>query len=71
MKTKSTQELILESGKRMFLEKGFKSAPLRTIVKNAGYTLGAFYGYYKNKEDLFYALTDETARGFRKISRNF
>ena len=67
MKTKSTQELILESGKRMFLEKGFKSAPLRTIVKNAGYTLGAFYGYYKNKEDLFYALTDETARGFRKI----
>ena len=67
MKTKSTQELILESGKRMFLEKGFKSAPLRTIVKNAGYTLGAFYGYYKNKEDLFYALTDETARGLKKL----
>ena len=67
MKGKSTQELILESGKRMFLEKGFKSAPLRTIVKNAGYTLGAFYGYYKNKEDLFYALTDETARGLKNI----
>ena len=67
MKTKSTQELILESGKRMFLEKGFKSAPLRTIVKNAGYTLGAFYGYYKNKEELFCALTADTAEGLKRI----
>ena len=67
METKSTQELILESGKKMFLEKGYKAAPLRAIVKEAGYTLGAFYGYYKTKEDLFYALTEETAEGFKKI----
>ena len=67
MENKSTQEKILECGKQMFLERGFKSAPLRTIVKNAGYTLGAFYGYYKNKEELFYALTDETAKGLKEL----
>lgn len=67
MKEKTTQELILESGKRIFLEKGFKSAPLRRIVKEAGYTLGAFYGYYRTKEDLFYALTDETAEGLKEL----
>ena len=67
MKTKSTKEQILESGKRMFLEKGFKSAPLRTIVKEAGFTLGAFYGYYKTKEELFYALTNETAEGLKRL----
>ena len=67
MKNKSTKEQILESGKRMFLEKGFKSAPLRTIVKEAGFTLGAFYGYYKTKEELFYALTNEAAEGLKRI----
>ena len=30
-----------------FLEKGFKSASLRNIVKTAGVTTGALYGYYE------------------------
>ena len=63
----TTQEKLLKSGKRWFLKKGFKSAPLRSIVSDAGYTFGAFYGYYKTKEDLFYALTDETVKGFGDI----
>ena len=63
MEIPETQQKILNSAKRWFLEKGFKSAPLRKIVNDVGFTLGAFYGYYKNKEELFYALTDETAQG--------
>ncbi len=63
----TTQEKLLKSGKKWFLKKGYKSAPLRSIVSDAGYTLGAFYGYYKTKEELFYALTDETAKGFGDI----
>lgn len=42
-----------------FLAKGFKSASLRSIVKTAGVTTGAFYGYYASKEDLFDALVGE------------
>ena len=66
----TTKEKILESGKQYFLQYGFKSAPLRLLVKDAGYTLGAFYGYFKTKEELFYALTDETAQKFTSIVRS-
>lgn len=64
-----TQRKLLAAGKREFLAKGFKSASLRKIVKDAGFTLGAFYGYYPDKEALFDALTapaaDELFRRFK------
>ncbi len=56
---KSTLDAILSAAKAEFLEKGFKSASLRNIVKTAGVTTGAFYGYYKSKEELFDALVKE------------
>ena len=55
----STLDLILSAAMEEFLEKGFKSASLRNIVKTAGVTTGAFYGYYDSKEDLFEALVSE------------
>lgn len=60
----STLQNILEAGKREFLEKGFNGASLRNIVKEAGVTTGAFYGYYGTKKDLFHALVDEPAKVF-------
>jgi len=57
-----TQKKLLNIGNREFLEKGFKSASLRKIVKDAGFTLGAFYGYYKDKEALFEDLVKEVAQ---------
>ena len=41
-----------------FLEKGFQEASLRRIVKNAGVTTGAFYGYYSSKTAVFAALVE-------------
>ena len=58
----NTLEQIHEAAKREFLEKGFKTASLRNIVKMAGVTTGAFYGYYKSKEELFGALVGEQYR---------
>lgn len=55
----TTLESIHNAGKTEFLEKGFRSASLRNIVKTAGVTTGAFYGYYKSKEELFDALVEE------------
>ena len=49
----TTLHLILSAAMQEFLKKGFKSASLRNIVKTAGVTTGAFYGYYDSKEDLF------------------
>ncbi len=56
-----TREKILEAAKTEFLEKGFLNASLRNIVKTAGVTTGAFYGYYSNKEALFTALVEPHA----------
>ncbi|MDO4321141.1 MAG: TetR/AcrR family transcriptional regulator [Lachnospiraceae bacterium] len=58
----STLDRILCSAKQEFMEKGFLNASLRSIVKNAGVTTGAFYRYYDSKEALFAALVDEPAR---------
>ena len=57
----TTLQSIHRAGKKEFLKKGFKSASLRSIVKDAGVTTGAFYGYYRSKEKLFEALVGEQA----------
>ena len=63
MERTETQMKILEVGKKEFLEKGFKDASLNKIVAEAGFTKGAFYGYYPDKAALFEDLVGEAARG--------
>ena len=55
----TTLNAILSAAETEFREKGFLSASLRNIVKTAGVTTGAFYGYFKSKEELFEALVGE------------
>ena len=55
----TTLDRIHRAAKTEFLEKGYKDASLRNIVKSVGMTTGAFYGYYKSKEELFAALVGE------------
>ncbi len=52
----TTLERIHKAAKAEFMEKGYQKASLRNIVKSVGMTTGAFYGYYKSKEELFEAL---------------
>ena len=59
MPAESTLIRIHQAAKAEFLEKGFRGASLRNIVKSVGMTTGAFYGYYKSKEELFEALVGE------------
>lgn len=54
----STLGRIHNAAKAEFMEKGYRSASLRSIVKAAGVTTGAFYGYYASKQELFAALVD-------------
>lgn len=60
-KTSVTLESIEQAAMQEFLEKGFQGASLRQIVKNAGVTTGAFYGYFSSKEALFNALVEPHA----------
>ena len=66
----ATLTRILSSAKAEFLEKGFKSASLRNIVKTAGVTTGAFYGYFSSKGELFSALVDKDYRHFISVYRS-
>lgn len=58
----STLERIHAAAQAEFLKKGYQGASLRNIVKTAGVTTGALYGYYDSKEALFAALVDESYR---------
>ena len=63
MEYTGTRERIREVGKKEFLSKGFKDASLNHIVAEAGFTKGAFYGYYPDKAALFEDLVSEAADG--------
>ena len=71
----TTLQKIKTEGKIEFLEKGFKDASLRNIVKRAGVTTGAFYGYYPDKKALFEALVLPSVKGledmFLDVHRKF
>lgn len=56
-----TLQNILNAGKKEFLKKSFKSASLRNIVKMAGVTTGAFYGYFSSKEALYASIVEPHA----------
>ena len=60
-KSTATLEKLQEAAMAEFLDKGFQGASLRQIVKNAGVTTGAFYGYFSSKEALFNALVEPHA----------
>ena len=59
--TVSTLERIQQAALDEFAEKGFLGASLRQIVKNAGVTTGAFYGYFSSKEALFASIVEPHA----------
>ena len=60
-KSNVTLEKIQEAAMAEFLDKGFQGASLRQIVKNAGVTTGAFYGYFSSKEALFASIVEPHA----------
>ena len=60
-KSNATLENIQRAALAEFLDKGFLGASLRQIVKIAGVTTGAFYGYFSSKEALFASLVEPHA----------
>lgn len=61
MDEQTTLKKIHQAAAAEFMEKGFQGASLRQIVKNAGVTTGAFYGYFSSKEALFASLVEPHA----------
>ena len=54
------KNLVLEAARSVFSEFGIERSNIREIAKRAGYTPGALYSYFPNKEAIFVALLDES-----------
>ena len=48
-----TRQRLLDSAARVFAQKGFGGASLEEIAESAGYSTGALYANFDNKEQLF------------------
>jgi AcrR family transcriptional regulator len=55
-----TREYLLQAAAQVFAERGFHEATLDEVAAAAGYTKGAVYSNFKNKEDLFLALLEDS-----------
>jgi len=50
---------IIEGARAVFLAQGFDAASMNDIARKAGVSKGTLYVYFRNKEELFEAITEE------------
>ena len=71
---KNKEKLILDVAVDLFTSKGYLATRMEDVAKAAGISKGLTYFYYKNKEDLFMALTkkafDQFKDEFREVYRS-
>jgi TetR/AcrR family transcriptional regulator len=58
------REMIMEEAEKIFAERGFYGSSIRDIAKACGSNVALIYYYFKDKEDLYEKILDET---FRKL----
>ncbi len=61
MARENTRELLLDVGKRTFLERGYNNSGIETILQSAGVPKGSFYYYFESKEDFGLRVLDRFA----------
>ncbi|MCH7412267.1 TetR/AcrR family transcriptional regulator [Belliella sp. R4-6] len=64
------EKLILESAIRLFKEKGYHATKMDDVAKGAKISKGLTYFYYKNKEDLYMAVTRKAFEGLKDVFRD-
>lgn len=63
----TTQEIIFEAAKRVFIERGFDGARMQQIADEAGINKALLHYYYRSKDKLFDAIF---AKAFMKFLPN-
>jgi AcrR family transcriptional regulator len=58
---------ILDAARAVFADMGYQAATVRDIIRRTNLSVGAFYNYYRSKEEVYEALSDDGARRFRPI----
>jgi AcrR family transcriptional regulator len=55
-KTKITRAKLVAAAYRVFVKEGFGDTSIEVVAKKAGYSRGAFYANFEDKEDLLFAV---------------
>ena len=58
-KPEERKEEIVQTAKRLFVERGYKRTQIKDIVGAVGVAQGLFYYYFKSKEDVMEAVAAE------------
>lgn len=58
------KDLILQSAHQLFLDKGFDQVSIRNIAEAIEYSPATIYLYFKDKDEIFYALHGEAFKNF-------
>ncbi|MEM7110562.1 MAG: TetR/AcrR family transcriptional regulator, partial [Bacteroidota bacterium] len=61
---KEMRELILRTATKLFMENGYEKTSMRNIAEAMEYSPTTIYLYFKDKNELFYALSEEGFRMF-------
>lgn len=65
-KAKQTKQKLLNSAMELFSSSWYETVSISEISKHAGKSSGAFYNYFKSKEDIFLTLLDDFLVIFNK-----
>jgi AcrR family transcriptional regulator len=63
------RQAILDAAREVFGELGYETATVRDIIRRTDLSVGAFYNYFRSREEVFEALADDGAHRFRPILR--
>ena len=55
-----TRDVLVAAATEVFAKRGYEGASLEEIAEAAGYTRGAIYKHFSGKEELFFAVTDDS-----------
>ena len=58
---------ILQTALKLFLEKSFKAVTFQELMERTGFSKGAFFHYFKNKQEIFEAVIDMYIGNFSTV----
>lgn len=64
-RSERTLEQILAAAERLIVERGLRDVSIADVVREAGTSVGGFYGRFRDKDELLRALHERTQRDLR------
>ena len=64
-----TRQRLLDAALQVFARNGFERATIDEIVREAGFSKGAFYVHFESKEDLFWEMLGQRIEARKETLR--